>query len=1102
MRKLTELALKRPLLILVVFIVLILFGVMSYRSMNYDLLPKFEANVITVVTTYRGAAASEIENNVSKKIEDAISSMEGIDRLTTSSMEGVSVITIQLLNGVNVDQAMNDAQRKIDAIQSQLPTDIDKPILNKFSSDAAPVITMSVTSSTDARSLYDIIDQQVKPQISNVPGVGQVTIIGGNVRQIRINVNQDKLKSYGLSIGQLAQIIQMSSLSTPAGNIKTNESDYTINFDAKFSNVDDVRNMVVLQTANGGKVYLSNVADVVDGEEEATQINHMNGKPSIGLQVQKQTDANAVNVSKLVRERLINMESQYKDIHLHFEIASDQSTYTLQSANAVMDDLLLAIVIVSIVMLFFLHSLRSALFVLVALPSSMIPTFIFMHIFNMSLNVMTLMALSLIVGILVDDSIVILENIMRHMEMGKNRRIATIDARSEIGFTAISITMVDVVVFLPMALAGGLIGELLREFALVVVCSTLMSLLVCFTLTPLLASRFERMVHLDKHSIWGRINIWFEKMIMAARDGYTHILAWCLKNKRTKLTLLGIIVVLLVFTGYIVGGGFIGTSFVTKGDQGQLIIRLELDPQASLYQTNLVTQQAEQIVLRQKDIVNVFSNIGYTSNSLMTTNNSNLSEINVQLVDKDKRNYSTDQFGQRMVDSISKIPGVKASVVAISETGGAAQADIQIAVKGPTHETVRTIADSLKKMVEATSGTYYVEFSTKNPKPEYDVSLDREKMAVFGINPADVGNAIAVGFRGNNNAKYKYNGNEYDIMVELSGYDRSSIDDLRKLTFVGANGQTFQLSQFANIQEIMGESVLERTDRLPSITINATVMGRSAGTVADEITAKFEKYKFPPGVTWNYIGMQQYMEESMQNLLLALGIGILLVYFIMVALYENAIYPFVVLFALPLAMIGAFLALALTRSELSIFAMIGLIMLMGLVAKNGILLVDFTNHLKHQGRPLKEALIEAGRERFRPIIMTTIAMITGMMPMALAHSSGAEFKNGMAWVMIGGLTSSLLLTLVVVPTVYYVVDKLIERKAVAPILLSLLIAIASSIAAILYVHNPKLSCLVFIIVWVAFYYILKREFKANRSVKYRRAKALYLQRLRAEKEGF
>jgi HAE1 family hydrophobic/amphiphilic exporter-1 len=1101
MKKLTELALKRPLFILVVFIVLILFGVMSYRSMNYDLLPKFEANVITVVTTYRGASANEIENNVSKKIEDAISSMEGIDRIITSSREGASIITVQLLNSVNVDQAMNDAQRKVDAIQSQLPANVDKSVLNKFSSDMAPIITMSVTSTADARTLYDIIDQQLKPQISNVPGVGQVSIIGGNRRQIRVSAKQDKLKSYGLSIAQLSQIIQLSSLSTPAGNIKTNESDYTINFDAKFSNVDVVRNMTILQNPNGGKIYLKDVADVIDGSEELTQLNRMNGKPSIGLQVQKQTDANTVNVSNLVRKLLKNIEDEYKDIHLRFDIASDQSTYTLQSANAVMDDLLLAIVIVSLVMLFFLHSMRSALFVLVALPSSMIPTFIFMHVFGMSLNMMTLMAMSLVVGILVDDSIVILENIMRHMEMGKNRKIATVDARSEIGFTAISITLVDVVVFLPMAVAGGLIGQLLREFALVVVCSTLMSLIVCFTLTPLLASRFERRVHLNKHNLWGRINIWFEKILTSARNGYTNILSWCLKNKWTKLTLLSIIIVLLMITGFLFKGGLIGSSFVTKGDQGQLIIRLELDPQTSLYQTNMVTQEVEQIILRQKDIINVFSNVGYSGNEMLTTNSSNLSEINVKLIDKDLRNYSTDQFGKRMIDSISKIPGVKASVVSVSNvSGGAAQADIQIAVKGPTHEVVRNVADSLKEIVEAVPGAYYVEFSTKNPKPEYNVSLDREKMAVFGINPADVGNAIAVGFRGNNNAKYKYNGNEYDIMVEFSGYDKSSSGDLRRLTFVGANGQTFQLSQFAHIQEIMGESVLERTDRLPSITINAMVIGRSAGTVGNEIAAKFAQYKFPSGVSWSYLGMQQYMAESMQSLLLALVIGILLVYFIMVALYENAIYPFVVLFALPLAMIGAFLALALTRSELSIFAMIGLIMLMGLVAKNGILLVDFTNHLKQQGRPLKEALIEAGRERFRPIIMTTIAMIAGMMPMALAHGQGAEFKSGMAWVMIGGLTSSLLLTLVVVPTVYYAVDKAIEGKMIKPFLVSLLIAVAASIAWNLYIH--KAAFLVFFIIWVAFYFLLKFEFKANRRQRYRKAKALYLQRLRAEKEGF
>ncbi|HEY0299251.1 MAG TPA: efflux RND transporter permease subunit, partial [Arachidicoccus sp.] len=498
-------------------------------------------------------------------------------------------------------------------------------------------------------------------------------------------------------------------------------------------------------------------------------------------------------------------------------------------------------------------------------------------------------------------------------------------------------------------------------------------------------------------------------------------------------------------------------------------------------------------------VINVFSNIGYSSTGLGTTNNSNLSEINVKLVDKLKRNYSSDDFGSRMVDSISKIAGVKASVAQVDITGNAAQPDIQIAVKGPTHEMVRTVADTLRKMVQATHGTNYVEFSTKNPKPEYDVTLDREKMAIFGVNPSDVGNAISVAFRGNDDAKYKYNGNEYDIMVEFSRYDRSSIDDLRKLTFVGANGQTFQLSQFGSVQEVIGESVLERTNRLPSITINATVIGVSNGTVGDSIRAKFAKYQFPAGVTADFIGNQKDMQDSMTSLLLALGIGILLVYFIMVALYENAVYPFVVLFALPLAMVGAFLALALTQNELSIFAMIGLIMLMGLVAKNGILLVDFTNHLKSEGHSLKDALIGAGRERFRPIMMTTLAMITGMLPIALATGSGSEVKSGMAWVIIGGLTSSLLLTLVVVPTVYYIVDKSLEKKLVKPFLLSLLFGIIAGFAISLYA--PKVAFIVFLIVWVTFYFMLKKEFKINRSQRYKRAKALYIKRLAEERNA-
>ncbi len=1024
MKKLTELAINRPLLITVIFTILILFGMISYRGLNYNLLPKFDAPVISVITTYRGASAEEIENTVTKKVEDALSSLEGIDKINSSSMEGASMVIVQLLNGVDVNKAQNDAQRKVNQSMSLMPQGIDDPIVNKFSSDDIPVLRLGVTAATDDKTLYDLIELQIKPQISNIPGVGQVNLIGGNERQLRVNVNKNKLESYGMSIAQVSAFITGASLSTPAGKVESADNTYSIKFDAKFNNTAQLRDMVISQRPDGGKVYLKDVAEVVDGQTEVTAINHINGLPSIGVQILKQTDANAVDVSKLVQKRLDELKEQYKSIGIDFKIASDQSVYTLQSADAVMHDLMIAVVIVSLVMLFFLHSIRSSLFVLVALPASMIPTFIAMYLMGMSLNLMTLMALSLVVGILVDDSIVILENIMRHMEMGKNKRQATIDGRSEIGFTAMAITLVDVVVFLPMAMVSGMIGNILREFALVVVFSTLMSLLVCFTLTPLLASRWGRLVHLSKNSLWGRMNLWFEKQIESIRDGYTSVLQWALGHKRWIF--IGIIG-LFIGTIMLLANGFIGASFISKGDQGEMVVKLELDPNASVYQTNMVTQQVEKILMEEPIVTTVFSNIGYSSTGLGGTNNNNYAEINVKLVDKKERTVSADEFGNAMQERIAQIPGVKVSVGQVDITGNADQSPIMILVKGNNRDSIRHAAAQIKNIVEKTPGTLYVEYSTKNPKPEIDVQLDREKMAIYELNANEVGAAIGNAFRGNDQAKYKYEGNEYDIMVQSDGYDKTSINDVRSLSFANAKGQTFELGQFAHVTETLGESVLERMNRLPSITVKSDVQGRSSGTVGQEITEDIQKLRMPQGVTWEFGGDVEAQQDAFGSLLAALGIGILLVYLIMVALYENAVYPFVVLFALPLATIGAFLALALTGNELTIFAMIGLIMLMGLVAKNGILLVDFTNQRKAEGAGLIEALIDAGRERFRPILMTTIAMIVGMLPIALASGSGAEVKNGMAWVIIGGLTSSLILTLLVVPCVYYIVDKIMDR---------------------------------------------------------------------------
>lgn len=1023
----TEISIKRPLLILVIFFTLILFGFISYKSLNYNLLPKFEANVLSVITTYRGASADEVQSSITKPVEDAISSIEGVDHINSSSTEGVSVVIIQLKSGISTVNAQRDAERKINQVKSLLPDESDDPVVNRFNSEELPVLRLSASANVSPAELYDIVDQQVKPILSNVDGVGSVNLIGGNQREIQVNFDKDKLAAYKLSASQINQIIAATNVSYPAGSVENETGRYSLRLNEKFSRLDDLRELTVLQTKEGGRVLLKDVATVTDSQSEDKMVNRINGKPGIGIEIVKQADANSVKVSDLAKKKLEELKKTYAHQGLDFEIAIDQSVYTLASADAVMHDLLLAVVIVALVMLLFLHSVRSSFFVLVALPSAMIPTFILMYAFGFSLNLMTLMALSLVVGILVDDSIVIMENIFRHMEMGKDKLRASIEGRSEIGFTAVAITLVDVVVFVPMAISGGMIGNILREFSLVVVFSTLMSLVVSFTLTPLLASRFAKLTHLTKDTLYGRFFLGFEGMIDNLKEVYARILRWVLGHK--KWVILGVI---LLFIGSfaLVPAGFIGTAFITESDRGEMNISLELAQGTPLKRTNEVVFEAEKMVMAHPEVTKVFANVGTQSGNALVGNSStsNIAELSVQLVDKKDRKITSNAFGEMMRNEISRIPGVKVTIKPVGITGGS-DAPVQIAVKGTDMDRIWEASKIVKRVVERTAGTDYVEYSTKNPQTEIDIRLDRDKMNLVGLSVPEIGNALQMAFRGNDQLKYTDRGEEYAINIISEKADRRDIESVRNISVKNSRGASVSLQDIATIEERIGQSVLQRSDRLNSIKVTAFTVGRPVGTIISDIQSAMAKETLPEGVILDYQGAAQQQKDAFGSLGIAMMIGFLLVYLIMVALYESAIYPLVVMFSIPVALIGALLALALSLESLTIFAIVGLIMLMGLVAKNGILLVDFTNHLKERGYELKEALVEAGRERLRPILMTTVAMIFGMLPIALSKGSGAEVKNGMAWVIIGGLTSSLILTLVVVPTVYYIVDRLKDKAS-------------------------------------------------------------------------
>jgi len=1021
----TEIAIKRPSLIVVIFTVLGLGGFISYQSLNYELLPKFSPPVITISTTYPGAAPAEVETSVTKKIEDAISSLEGIESIKSTSLESFSSIVVTFKQGTNTDQSVQDAQRQVNAIKSTLPGDVKDPVISKIAFDEAPIMNIGVRASLDGVALYDVVKQRIVPSLSKIEGVGQVNIVGGEEREIRINVKQEKLKFYNLSIVQVNQAIANANLDFPTGKVKQRNSQNLIRLAGKFQKLSDIEELTITVDRNGSPIRVRDIAEVQDTQKEIETMYRVNGTVAIGLVIQKQSDANAVEVKEQTVKALNGLEKTFVANQLKFEIAQDTTIFTIEAADAVMHDLFYAIILVAIVMLVFLHSIRNAFIVMLAIPASLISTFIAMYIFGFTLNLMTLLALSLVVGILVDDSIVVLENIYRHMEMGKKRRIAALEGRREIGFTALSITLVDVVVFLPIALIDGLIADLLRQFSLVVVVSTLLSLFVSFTLTPLLASRFSKITHLDKKKFTHRIILWIEKQIDGLANFYAQVLRWSLKHKTVTLIVIGI----CFFSSFLlVTKGFIGSEFVSAGDKGEFIVVLEYPKDATLEQNNLTTRKVENYLAQKPEITNLFTTVGYASGRAGSRSTSYKTEVNVKMVDQTKRDISANLYANQIKRELTeRIPGVKFTASEVSITGGTNDAPIQMIISSTKTDLLLKKAQTIEKKVAKIPGITEVKLSYEEGSPELKVQIDKARMAELGLSLEVVGATLRNAFNGNQDSKFKDGEYEYDINVMMDAFNRQSMEDVLHLNFVNKQGKSIELKQFAQVTTATGASELRRAERIPSITLSAKVIGRSEGEVGQELKKTITAMSLPTDIDIAYDGNMKNQEDAFGSLGLALMISIILVYLIMVALYDSYIYPFVVLFSIPVALIGALLALALTQSSLNIFSILGIIMLIGLVAKNAILLVDFTNQLKQEGKKTYDALVMAGKMRLRPILMTTIAMVIGLLPIALATGAGAEWKNGLAWALMGGLTSSMIFTLVLVPVVYYIVDLILDK---------------------------------------------------------------------------
>ncbi|GAB1473186.1 hypothetical protein MASR2M69_06270 [Bacteroidota bacterium] len=753
------------------------------------------------------------------------------------------MVIVTLKTGADVDAIVSDAVRKVQSIRGLLPPQVLEPVITKFSMTDFPIMILSASSDMPASKFYDELNYRIKPSLTKLDGVGEITMLGGTVREIQVNVNHNKLDNYNLSILQVVQAIQTSNIDFPAGKISGSNSQTLLRISSKYRKVTDIAEITVAQKPDGSLVKLKDIAEVIDAEKDVTSLYRVNGAQSVGLQIRKQDDANTVTVCNAIKEEIVKLEKQYEGVNMKFSISQDGSVIILDAAKSVAKDLMMAIVLVTIIMIFFLHSIRNAVIVMIAVPLSLVGSFIGMEVFGYTLNLMTLLAMSLVIGTLVDDAIVVLENIYRHLEMGKTRMQATVDAVKEIGLSVVSITMVLVVVFLPVALSDSMITPIIAPFAMVIVITVMISLLVAFTVVPLLTSRFSKLERFDKRTLWGRIISVFEAGVEIFTKEILKILGWSLRHKFATITLA---TVLFISSLMLPATGFIGSEFINVGDVGECIISIEYPKSYTLEQNNALTRKIEDVISKKPEVTKLYTTVGSVSGILMSQSGNYKSEINIKLTDKNNRDISSALFIKRLERELNEnFADIKVRSAVVSMVGGADESPIQIVFQSANTDTLYAFAERMRQAIAKVPGTNNVKLSIEGGIPEIVIKLDKDKMARLNLSPEIVGATIQTSFSGNNNSKFQSGEFEYDINVRLDAFNRQSLSDVENLTFVNNFGQTVKLKQIADISEQDGTTKLERYGRISSIVLEGQALGRTVGDIGKISSPFLTTQSFP-----------------------------------------------------------------------------------------------------------------------------------------------------------------------------------------------------------------------------------------------------------------
>lgn len=1019
--KIYETSVKKPISTALIFVAVIVFGLFSLNNLAIDQLPEMDLPSISVVTTYTGANAEDIENNITRRIEDGLNTVSNLKEITSKSSDGVSLVSLEFEWGTNLDEASNDIRDALGRLTDFMPEDAEEPILFRFNSSMMPIMSFSITAEESYPALNKILEEQFANRLSRIDGVGSVSIMGAPVREIQVNVDPVKMEAYGLSVEQIGGIIAQENINTSGGTLDIGNHTYNLKADGEFNSSDDLKT-ILISNLSGQEVYLRDIAEIKDTLEKETLDERMNGQKGVRVMIQKQSGANTVRIVNEVKKMLPEIERNLpSDVTIH--VLGDSSKNIKDSISTLTDTVMFAFLFVILVVLFFLGRWRATLIICLTIPISLVVAFIYLMLTGGTLNIISLSSLSIAIGMVVDDAIVVLENITTHIERGSKPREAAIYGTNEVWLSVIATTLVVVAVFLPLTMVKGMAGVMFKQLGWIVSLVVTTSTIAAISLTPMLSAKLLRIEN-NAHTYKGISIVYkpIDRFLAWLDRAYEQVLRWALAHKKIVFFAP---MLLLVFGLWLLATK-IPTEFMPSTDGDQMSATITLDQNLSVEYTSAVARRIDSIVYaKYPEVMLLSTSAGSSSTSnvfaAMSTTGSNIINYTFRLTDPQDRERTVFEIADEFRADLATIPEIKRSNVSAGGGMMGGGSSVQVQIFGHDIERTNAIATDLVEQFSQLEGARDVRMSRDDMRPEYNVEFDRNKLAYYGLNSSTVASAIRNRINGMTASIYREDGEEYYIKVRYGEEHRTSLEDVENIMVYNQRGQGVRVRDIGKVTEVYAPPTIERQNRQRLVTVTVALGNNVAlGEMVARVNGVLNAYPMPEDVYTDIGGDWEDQQESFGELGMLLLLIVLLVYIVMATQFESFVMPFIIMFTILYAIPGSAIALWITDTPLSLMALIAIVMLVGIVVKNGIVMVDFTNLLRERGVGMYEAVLEAGKSRLRPVLMTTLTTILGMLPMALGMGNGAELWQPMGITIIGGLTFSMVLTLVAVPILYYV----------------------------------------------------------------------------------